>query len=268
MKIAFFSHETGKYSSFATLIMSIMICEKFALSTVMMQNKSTRDSAEEFLQSAAKRRILSQEENAYFALDGIDFLIWLYQNHRISWNAVEEVGVPLCGKGMYIPLGTREQSKLYPQKTADAQWDIVKWLEKMTDVVMVDCGFKSDVFSDHLRKNGEVKVICIKHDKETLDQVLVKDKKWYSDEIILLVGYDFRSVYNKENISRIYRIPIDRIAAIPQNSELDNYMSQGKLLKFFIKNRNPFIGQHNSYCLRELREASEKIMEAAYGKMR
>ncbi len=266
MKIAFYSYDIGRCSSFSALIMAIMICEKFSLSTIMMQNKSTREDVEKFLE-LTKRRNFYKEESVYFALDGLDFLIWLYQNKRISWGAVEEVSVPLCDRARFIPTGFREQSRLYPEKTADVQWDIVKWLDKMTDVVLVDCGNAEDVLSEHMKRDGEVKVICIKHEKEFIEEVLVKNKKWFSDEIILLVDYDFNSVYNKENISRIYRIPVERIAAIPKNLELENYMSQGKMQKFFRRNKNPFIGLRNSYCMREIREASEKIMEAAYGKM-
>ena len=267
MKIAFFSYDSAIYSSIPALAMSIMICEKFSLNTIMLQNKSSGDRAERYIEPS-KQKSCFREESIYFALDGIDFLIWLYQNHRISWNAVEEVCLPLSDKAKYIPAGTRVQSQLYPGKTAEAQWDIVKWLEKMTDLVMVDCGPSEDAFSGHLKKHGEVKVLCIKHDKAILDRALVKDKNWFGYELILLVDYDYRSVYNKENISRIYRIPMDRLAAIPQNPELEDYSSRGKLQKFFQKSRGPFSGCHNSYCMREMREASEKIMEAAYGKVR
>ena len=268
MKIAFFSNDASICSSLSALVMSTLISEKFSLNIVMLQNKSAGDRAERYIEPA-KRKNLFREENIYFALDGIDFLIWLYQNRRITWNAVEEVCLPLSEKAKYIPAGTRVQSQLYPGKTADAQWDIVKWLEKMTDIVVVDCGSKEDVFSEHLHKHGEVKVLCIKHDKAVLDQILVEDKKWFGDELIFLVDYDYRSVYNKENISRIYRIPIERIAVIPQNPELENYMSQGRLPKYFFRNKNGTLGGcHNLYCMREMREASEKIMEAAYGKVR
>ena len=266
MKIAFFSEDIGKYSGFSALIMSVMICENFSLNTIMMQNKSTLDGLENCLE-ASKRKSFFREESSYFALDGLDFLIWLYQNRRITWSAVEEVALPLYDKAKFIPAGMREQSRLYPEKTGDAQWDIVRWLDKMTDVVVVDCGFTDDVFSRHLREKGEVKVICVKHEKEAVERVLIKEKKWFGDEIILLVDYDYRSVYNKENISRIYRIPEERIAAIPRNLELENYLTQGKLQKYFKKNKNPVIGYRNFYYMREIKEASEKIMEAAYGKV-
>ncbi len=266
MKIAFFSGDTGKYSCFAALIMSIVIGEKFSLNTIMLQNKNFDESMEKFLEPS-RRRNFFKEDNAYFALDGLDYLMWLCQNRRMSWIAVEEVAVPLCERAKFIPAGMREQSRLYPEKTKDVLCDIVKWMDKMTDVVLVDCGAQPDAFSENMKEDADVKVLCVKHDKEIIEDVLLNNKKWCDEEIILLMDYDFSSTYNKENISRIYRVPINRIATIPKNAELDSYMYEGRLQKFFRRNKIPFIGCHNSYYLGEILEASEKIMEVACGKM-
>ena len=121
MKVVFWggSHRCGTTSSM-TAVASYLSLHSSQRS-ICVQPKEGGTDLELFFRPWEARAML-HEESTYYALEGMDYLIWQEQHHRLDEATIRETLVPvLDGRLSYLPSGAREKPGLYPQQTGELQ---------------------------------------------------------------------------------------------------------------------------------------------------
>ena len=129
MKVVFWggSHRCGTTSSM-TAVASYLSLHSSQRS-ICVQPKEGGTDLELFFRPWEARAML-HEESTYYALEGMDYLIWQEQHHRLDEATIRETLVPvLDGRLSYLPSGAREKPGLYPQQTGELQRRILAQLE-------------------------------------------------------------------------------------------------------------------------------------------
>ncbi len=265
MRVVFKAREDRSSSMNAVMLLGILYGEYQHISSIMLQNKSLKDEMIGALFSREKSSVI-REESSYFALEGMDYLIWQERNNRLSEESVHEVMMSVGEKSSFIPSGDRDAPGLYPEETGRLQLAILNILEQIADLVLFDCGALPDTLSRGLIEYGSLQVICLQQRKELIDEVMMERGIDMTRTFFIITDYDYSDIYNTKNIARLYGIPESRIGVIPRSKELENSVSKGEVSKFIKKNINSKVGSKNYYFMKELKTTGGNLLSAVnYG---
>lgn len=265
MKIVFSGKSSRMVSAVSTALVGAFLGEWANISNIMLQNKSLSDELKKLLYSKEKNSLL-REESSYFALEGMDYLIWQKRNNRLTRENITEVVYRVNEKTSFIPSGERDAPGLYPEETGRLQMDILEILEQLYDLVLLDCGELNDPLMKKLLLSGSICIICFEQKKDMIDQVML-EKNFNEDKVFYIVtNYDYSSVYNKKNIARLYGISEDRIGVIPECQDLEKQLKRGEIGRFVNRNMNAKAGTRNHFFVKEMKECTGKLLSVVnYG---
>lgn len=95
----------------------------------------------ELIFSSWERRAVFQEESAYYALEGMDYLIRQEQRHRLDWDCIRESLLPFFDHRLFcLPCGMRKKTELYPGRSLALQRQVALRMEKYADILFIDIG--------------------------------------------------------------------------------------------------------------------------------
>ncbi len=176
---------------------------------------------------------------------------------------MDEVLVPVVDKRLYyLPSGERLAPDLYPEKTAECEALVLTELEKMADNVFIDCGTACDEFTRAVTAEADLIINALPQKEAVLNGFFINSGRNDKRNVYLFSNYDSKSVLNLKNLSRIYRIPTDRICAIPDNTGFLLALSKGNIKGFIEKNLTRALNVRNEVFMTDLKNAYE-IMNRA-----
>lgn len=205
-----------------------------------------------------------REESTYYALEGMDYLIWQEQHHRLDECVMREAAVPvLDGRLYYLPSGARENSGLYPSQTGELQQRILDRLEALAPLVFIDLGTMRDEMAQQVMAQADVVVINVSGDQKELSGVFTQPFGRLQQVMYLLTNYMDDQVYNKENLHRIYRIDRRRICCLPANAGFAHACMHGRVDQYIRHYAGMRIQGRNEPFFTRLRQAANLILEVA-----
>ena len=239
----------------------------FALSLnhrrICMQPKVGVGDLENYFCPWEKRSIL-REESMYYALEGMDYLIWQEQHHRLDTASLKESMVPLLDQRLfYLPGGSREKPGLYPTQTAELQRRILKHLEEYAEFIFIDIGSERDDFAFSMLQRADVVVVNFSGEQKELEHFFGSQFPCRGTVVYLLSNYSSDQVYNCENLQRIYRMDRQSICCIPANPQFAQACARGRVeqyMKLCCRNRGS--GRRNEPFIAGLRQVANLILEA------
>ena len=263
MKIVFWSESNSCKTTANMAAIGSMCSLLFPYQNILMQNR-TGPGGLDFIFQPGKHIGFVQEESAYYALEGMDYLIWQEQNHRLDRDSMREGMVPVLDRKLfYLPSGKREKPRLYPKETGALQYEVIKKMEEFSDITFIDCGDLEDDLTEKLLKSADVVVVNLSQSKEALDSFFIKHHPICGKIIYLINNYDFNSVYNRKNLNRIYRISEEQLCVIPINQKFETACIAGKLDVFLKKQVNNRNSRQNKMFMKELLWSTHLILKAA-----
>lgn len=265
MKIAFWggSHRCGTTSSM-TAVASYLTVHSSQRS-ICVQPKEGGSDLELFF-SPWEARSMLHEESTYYALEGMDYLIWQEQHHRLDDTAIRETLVPVFGGQLcYLPSGAREKPGLYPAQTGELQRRILTQLEEYADVLFIDLGTAKDGLAGSMLELADVVVVNLCGQQRELETFFAQPFAIHKNVLYLLSNYMNDQVYNRDNLQRIYRVDRRRICNLSSNVNFAHACMHGKVDQF-IKRNGPAQGvRRNAVFFEQLRHLSNLILEVADG---
>ncbi len=229
--------------------------------TVCMQPKEGRGDLESFFCPWEKRSVL-REESAYYALEGMDYLIWQEQHHRLDAAVMAESLVPVMDHRLYyLPGGTREKPGLYPAQTGKLQRRIVARMEEYAELLFIDIGSRQDGCAQGLLERADVVVVNFSGERRELEQFFCSPLPQRGNVLYLLANYCSDQVYNSENLRRIYRMDRRSICTIPANMHFAQACARGRLEPFLKKNCHVRGVRRDAPFFTQLRHVSNLILE-------
>lgn len=249
---------TSSMTAVAGFLALVMNCRG-----ICMQPKTGSGDLETFFCSWEKSSVF-REESTYYALEGMDYLIWQEQHHRLDAAATRESVVPLFDHRLfYLPCGSREKPSLYPVQTGELQQRIMARMEEFVEFVFIDVGSERDDFTYRLLKQADVVVVNFSGEQKELEQFFASPLPFRGTVLYLLANYSSDQVYNCENLQRIYRMDRRSICYIPANPYFAQACAKGRVeqyMKACCRGRryDPCHGQF----LKGLKQVANLILEA------
>ena len=205
-----------------------------------------------------------REDSTYYALEGMDYLIWQEQHHRLDATAMKESVVPVLEHRLfYLPGGSREKPGLYPAQTGELQWRIMTRLEEFAELVFIDVGSERDTFTFSLLQRADVVVVNFSGEQKELEKFFGSQFPCRGQVLYLLANYSSDQIYNCENLQRIYRMDPRTICSIPNNPHFAQACMHGKV-DHYMKNccHSRGASQRNAQFITQLRHVAGLILEA------
>lgn len=227
-----------------------------------MQLKSVGGDLELLFSPWEKRTVL-KEESTYYALEGMDYLIWQEQHHKLDWSCMKECLLPFFDHRLFcLPSGLREKPGLYPQETGALQRKVAQRMEKHADLLFIDLGHEKGVLADELMQEGDAVVVIFSGGGEELEAFFSHPVRCRGRLLYLLANYSDEQVYNCANFQRIYRTQDEHMCMLPSNPAFAQACGRGRLEPFLKKTFRGRGSQRDMRFARELTRAVRLIVEA------
>lgn len=263
MKILFWGAHTGCGTTSSMAAVASHCAMRFSHRSFVLQHKNGNGDLESFFQPPKQQRML-REESSYYMLEGMDYLIWQEQHRRLDWISMKESMISVIDNRLfYLPGGSREKPGLYPAQTSYLQQRVIDRMEEFADLIFIDIGSGNDVFAKELLETADLIIVTLPQKKEVLDGFFKEHKPNRTGRILYLMGnYDSNEVYNRSNISRIYRIAENDSYVVPANPFFAQACAAGKMEQFMKKNFRSSRSYSTEQFMRELTRLTTVIEEA------
>lgn len=262
MKILFWGAHAGCGTTSSMAAVAAHCAMSFSHRSFVLQHKNGNGDLESFFQPMKQQRML-REESSYYMLEGMDYLIWQEQHHRLDWVSMKESMISVIDNRLfYLPGGSREKPGLYPALTSCLQQKVIDRMEEFADLIFIDIGSGNDIFAKELLETADLVIVTLPQNKEVLDSFFAEIKPHHASRVLYLLGnYDSKEVYNRLNIGRIYRIREKDSFVVPANPFFAQACASGKMEQFMKKNFHSSRSYYTEQFMRELTRLTTVIEE-------
>lgn len=264
MRVAFWGMESecGTTSNLMALA-SFMACHS-KLQVAMLQLEKEKQELKEFF--STRETELVKEKNDYFVLEGLDYLFSIAKQKKLTREQVFENMEPLIENRLYcMPTGSRRLYQFYPKETNEMLQQVISLLDACMDVTFIDCGNHMDGWTKQVIKEADLLVVNLKQTSASFDEFFLKNGSLAAKVLYLVGNYQKESVYNKQNLRRIYRIPKEHLAVIPFNPEFQQACEKGRLDKYMKGKKSLYGTEKRQYFMQELAATMQLLMRSADG---
>lgn len=263
VNIVFWSEEDGCGTTSGMAAIASVCSNAWNMKTILMQCINQEGDLRKKLETVPLSNAVF-ENHSYYALGGLDYLLWQEKNERLDEAMVKNTIVPVGKGGMhYLPSGEGEMRRdcydLKGQK--DAMHRIIQLTEHLSDLTFIDCGSGQDEWSDYLLGQADAVVVNFSQERQALDAYFQNSHVFRGKVVYLINCYSQESIYNKANLGRIYR-PQEDIAVIPHNPYFRHAGDKGRLERFIHRHIRGGIFDQQYYFMQELMHTAAIILRA------
>ena len=262
MKAAFWSEEGGCGTTSCMAAIASVCSDAWKLKTVLLQSRSQVGDLRQKLESVPLYSMV-REESSYYALDGLDYLLWQEKNQKLNEQTLQESMVPVVADWMYyVPQGERRKPRIYSDELKESMCHILAQVEKLSDLTFIDCGNGEDELSASLLQQADVVVVNFSQERHSLDHYFEERHSYQGKALYLVNHYQQESVYNKKNLNRIYRLQDSELAVIPENPFFRHASDKGQIERFIRRHIRFNLFDQQFYFMKELMQASLLLLKA------
>lgn len=229
MKYFFFGQEKESGTTSNMLSLATRLAMKYKKKIILLQFQGKEISLETaFYKNQQHLRL--QESCQYFYAEGFDFL---QKKEEIEESAIEKSLRELIPNFLYyFPMGEREVPFLELQQYQKVLCQLVEKLEKIGDDIFIDCGTAGIRMFHFMKKRNDLCVVNFKQCESAFQSFFVEQYDTTSRLYYLVGNYHADSIWNKENLKRIYRIPEGQVGIVPYNPQFQYVCQRGQLGRY------------------------------------
>lgn len=263
VKIAFWSEEDGCGTTSGMAAVASVCSNAWNMKTILMQSRNQEGDLRKKLESVPLSGMV-REESSYYALDGLDYLLWQEKNKKLNEAMVTDSIVPIAkGRMYYLPQGERRKPQVCSEELKGAMWQVICKAEQLADITFIDCGSGKDELAEHLLGQADAVVVNLSQERQNLDAYFQKRHAFSGKAVYLVNQYQQESVYNKKNLNRLYRLQEETLGVIPWNPLFRHASDKGKVDRFIRRHIRCSVLDHQYYFMQELIETAHIILKAA-----
>lgn len=263
MNIAFWSEDDGCGTTSGMAAIASVCSDAWNMRTILMQSRNQEGDLRRKLTGTPLTGMV-REESSYYALDGLDYLLWQEKNRRLNEDMVRESMVSVAKERMYyLPQGERKKPQVCNRDLGGAMRQVIRHAENMSDLTFVDCGSGEDDLARELLYQADVAVVNLPQERQCLDSYFQKSHVYQGKVIYLINRYRQESMYNRENINRIYRVEQETLGVIPDNPIFRHASDKGKVERFVRRHMQCGVLDSQYYFMQELMQSALLILKAA-----
>lgn len=266
MTIAFWSEEDGCGMTSAMAAIASICSDVWNLRTILVQSRNQSGDLCKRLGNPASVPMMQKEclDHGEPVTDIWDELFWLLKKHRLTRTMLLHCMVPVVkGRLYYLPQGEYQKQPTYQPSVKDGVRQVIRCTEQLSDLTMIDCGNGTDSLSAYLLAQADAVVIGISQERQNLDAYF-QNRHVFSGNVIYLVNaYHPESIYNRNNLIRIYRLPNEELAVIPYNPVFRQVSEKGKIERFICRHMHDKVFDRQFYFMQELMHTAGMVLRAA-----
>lgn len=263
MNIAFWSEDDGCGTTSSMAAVASVCSDAWKLKTILLQSRNQQGDLHRKLENTILP-VTMREESSYYALDGLDYLLWQEKNQRLTESVLLESMVPVVKERMYyLPQGERRKPMVYSRELGDAMDHIIRQAEQLSDITFIDCGSGEDELSGHLLQQADIVVVNFSQERHCLDAYFQNYHKYHGRVIYIINQYQQESIYNRKNLNRLYRLEEEELAVIPANTFFRHACDKGRIERFVRSSMQLSVFNEQHYFMQELKHTALLILKAA-----
>ena len=262
MKIVFWGEEDEELVRSNMLAVSTYLATRGDYRAVMIAAGKKKTDISKYFAGSAGDACYVKESCAYYALEGLDYLMAAGKRGKLSKLQVQNSMKSLMGRRLYC-IGQKEDmgSRVETKSRFDILEQVIFLANELVDFTFIDCGCERDEWTRQRFREADLVVVNFKQSSHALEKFFLSEGR-IPERCCYVVGdYQRDSVYNKRNLNRMYRIEPEQIGAIPYNMEFHLDYQKGQLDKFMKGRGNLYSGGDKKYFFDEL----EKTMQILLG---
>ncbi len=263
MNIAFWSAEDGTGITSGMVAVASVCANAWNRKAILMQSRNQDGDLQEKLEAALPAGMVG-EERPYYVLDGLDYLLWQVKNKKLTRAMLKDSIVPIVkGRMYYLPQGVRGKPRVYPQALKEGMWKVIRQAEQLSDLTFVDCGSGEDELSAYILAKADVVVVGLSQERQNLDAYFQQRHAFRGRVVYLVNQYQQESIYNKNNLNRLYRIQEDKLGVIPHNPVFRHASDKGRADRFVRRHIRCITADYQAYFMQELMQTTRLILKSA-----
>ncbi len=266
MTIAFWSQEDGCGMTSGMAAIASICSDVWNLRTILVQSRNQRGDLCKRLRYTPSVPMTRQDCPNHIELvsDIWDELFWLLKQHRLTKAMLLHCMVPVVpGRLYYLPQGEYQKQRAYQPSVKNGVRQIIRCVEQLSDLTMIDCGNGSDSLSTDLMAQADAVVIGISQERQNLDAYFQNRQIFPGNVIYLVNAYHSESIYNRKNLNRIYRLHEEELAIIPHNPVFRQVSEKGKIEQFICRHKDCKVFDRQFYFMQELIHTAGMVLHAA-----
>ena len=257
MKCFFFGQEQGSGTSSNMAALAVRLSLKYRKKIILLEAGKGRNAIEPLFYGGMEHRKV-RENCAYFLRQGYD-----YFSQCDAYNAkdLERTLKELVTGHLYLfPMGERELPLLQPWSYQDTLKDMVEKLEELADYVFVDCGTTELRDMKFLRGKDDLCIVTFRQSAECMNRFFLEQYDTANRCFYLMGNYQPASVYKRQNLYRMYRIPPGCCGVVPYNPQFQYACQRGKLKQYLTEHGALWQQERDKEFRREMDFISEAVL--------
>lgn len=166
------------------------------------------------------------------------------------------------GRMYYLMQPGYAKQEQYPEFFKKSMRRLILRAEKFADITFIDCGSGEDELAADILSGADVSVINISQGRQCLNLFFQKRHAFHGSVIYLVNQYQQNSICDKQYLNRLYRIPKEALAVIPDNQFFRYAGDNGKMERFILKYARCTNTDRQFYFMQELAHTVNMILYA------
>ncbi|MEY8390895.1 hypothetical protein D3Z36_04065 [Lachnospiraceae bacterium] len=245
MKIAFWSEQPGEGTTFNLAVTACTAVLLYPVSIAVVSGGYHDENLErKFFKTAnsytmidradqkyGMEPVLAAETEEFFVDRGLECLLRKEYREELTELTVKANMRQIVKDRMYcLPASVKpEQEWWYQDNLFQRMGRVMDAVETYFDAVFIDCGSRRDDYAQKILQESDVCVLNMSQDREHIGAFYRNPPKYQGETFFLLGKYFEGSLYNRENLQRLYRVEYERLGAVPYNPHLKTADQMGKL---------------------------------------
>lgn len=194
-----------------------------------------------------------------FSDTGIDALSRFIKFNRIEKNEVASYTTTVLKNRLDLLTGTRNgNAKIYQNNMKKTIQLILQSASVFYDLVFIDTAPGNNEISMRIIENSDLVVINLSQNPHTIENFLRNFTGCIEKTFIVIGKYDSNSRFNIKRIKRMF--DLNRVYAIPYNTEFADACMECRVVDYFIKNIETEKDDIHNFFIKSVSEIAEAIL--------
>lgn len=250
MKIAFWSPWPGRAGTTSNMLVSaVMVCAVLKKKIFLLHSHYSDTSMEKAVLGRGTGQALFEDI-------GLDSLLRNIKLSELSKNLMEDSVISLLNNRFNILPGTDKGcEELFETEMEKVIPVILNTAVKYYDLVFMDLVSGGGKISKIMLEEADFVMVNLTQDTNDIDEYFVQYHMPIDKTLFLIGRYNRNSRYNVNNLERSYPCIRHRTAVIPYNVGFMDAFTEGKLIRFTMKNLVSSRSKDNQYFIHKIKQA-------------
>lgn len=217
------------------------------------------------IEQAFLKRSLGEEELASASDSGIDALMRLAQNRKLSPEMIRDYTLPLLKDRLDLLPGSNKADKAFILGVKDVLEPLLDTAKRHYDLTLIDGGSgMGSGWTQALLQNADLVIVSLNQNRFMLERFFqYQEDQLRGKQLLLVLGqYDRHSRRTSKNIARQHKVNIP-IYPVPHHADFMDASQEGRVIDFLFRNRSVPRDHEHYFFMQSVRALAQAIVKQA-----